>query len=232
MTLRDPMARLADELSPESRSRRLALYAALGDSFTAGTGCPPGQAWPERLAGAMRAENPSLALRNLAVEGATSAEVLEQLGEAVELEPDLVTVVCGANDVLRSTRPDPERYANHLRTILERLRRAVPRLRVATATSPERWDFLPLGPRTRDRVENGIATFNRATRRIAAEFDVACLDVATHPGLSKPENFSADGLHPSALGHEHAAHGFALLLHERYGINTSIEGGADEHGDA
>ncbi len=206
------------------------LYAALGDSFTAGTGCAPGQAWPERLAVAMRVHNPRFELCNLAVEGATSADVISQVGEAIELEPDLATVVCGANDALRSTRPDPRAYAANLRWILERLRAAVPGVRLVTATSPERWDFLPLRPRTRERVESGIAANNRATRAIAAELDVPLLDVAGHGGLSEPENFSADGLHPSPLGHLRAATGFAALVQDQYGIETTSEGA--RHGDA
>ena len=63
------------------------------------------------MAGAARGRaaraQPALAFRNLAVEGATSEQVLEQLPEAIELEPDLVTVVCGANDVLRTPGPTP-----------------------------------------------------------------------------------------------------------------------------
>jgi lysophospholipase L1-like esterase len=231
MSARDPMARLADELSPERRGRRLSLYVALGDSFTAGTGCAPGQAWPERLAAGLRAEHPAIELRNLAVHGATSADVLGQLPEAIELEPDLVTVVCGANDVLQSTRPDPESYAAHLTALFARLREAIPGVRIATATSPERWDFLTLGPRTRARVEGGIAGFNRTTRALAAAFRVPCLEVAGHGGLSRAENFDADGLHPSPLGHRHAARGFAALLRERYGIEIATEGGADEYLD-
>lgn len=231
MTLRDPIARLADELSPEVRSRRLALYVALGDSFSEGTGCAPGQAWPERLATALRAANPSLELRNLAAHGATSDQVLAQAGEAVELEPDLVTVVCGANDVLLTPRPDVAAYSRRLAGVFGRLRQAVPGVRIVTATAPERWEFLELRPRTRERVERGIARLNRATRTVAAAYDVPCLDVAGHPGLSEPANFSADGLHPSPLGHERAAHGFAELLRERCAIEITTEGGADADAD-
>ena len=57
------------------RAQGLRLYVAIGDSFTAGTGCEPGTAWPERLAAALRASSPDLELVNLAVHGATSAEV-------------------------------------------------------------------------------------------------------------------------------------------------------------
>ena len=223
MSLRDPMARMASELSPETRRNRLALYVALGDSFTAGTGCAPGEAWPDRLASALRPHNPELGLRNLAVQGATSAEVVTQLPEAIELEPDLVTVVCGANDVLRSTRPDPSRYADALARILTGLREAVPGVRMVTATAPERWEFLDLGPRTRERVEGAIAEFNRVTRRLATRLEVPCLEVSDDPGLGESANFCVDGLHPSPRGHERAARGFAMLLERELGI------GSDHH---
>jgi phosphatidylinositol alpha 1,6-mannosyltransferase len=228
----DPLAQIAQvfenrrQPGPEARSAELSLYVALGDSFTAGTGCAPGEAWPDRLATGLRAHSPMLDFRNLAVHGATSTEVLSQLPEAIELEPDLVTVVCGANDVLETTRPDVAGFARRLASILGRLAAANPGVRIATATSPERWDFLPLGPRTRARVERGIARFNRATRTVASAYGVPCLDVATHPGLSEAENFAPDGLHPSALGHKRAAQGFAELLRDELGIATELEGGA------
>src|SRR5215211_668911 len=173
---RDPVARIAEELSPVIYERRLSLYVALGDSFTAGTGCAPGEAWPERLTAALRESSPSLELRNLAKEGATSSEVMEQLPSALELEPDLVTIVCGANDVLRSVRPDTRKYGANLAMIIRRLQEALPGVRVVTATSPERWDFMDMGPRTRRRVERGIREVNRATREIAAVLDVPCLE--------------------------------------------------------
>lgn len=224
MTL-DPLAEIARALaakkdSARARSAELSLYVAIGDSFTAGTGCGPGEAWAERLAAGLRRRSPDMAFRNLAVHGATSAEVLEQLPEAIQLEPDLVTVVCGANDVLKSTRPNIPAYARRLASIIGRLRGANPGVRIVTATAPERWDFLDLRPRTRRRVEHGIVRLNRATRTVAGSYGVPCLDVASHPGLSVPENFAPDGLHPSALGHLRAARGFAVLLATELGIDV------------
>ena len=224
MTL-DPLAEIARVLaarrdSPQARRAELSLYVAIGDSFTAGTGCEPGEAWAERLAAGLRRRNPSLAFRSLAVHGATSAQVLGQIPEAIELEPDLVTVVCGANDVLLTTRPDIPAYARRLASIIGRLRAANPGVRIVTATAPERWDFLDLRPRTRRRVEHGIDRLNRATRTIAGSYGVPCLDVASHPGLSVPENFASDGLHPSAVGHARAARGFAALLGSELGIDV------------
>jgi lysophospholipase L1-like esterase len=212
MTALDPYAEIARVFGDAPGHRAIRSYAALGDSFTAGTGCAPGESWADRLAARLAGGRSEFAYRNLAVEGATSANVLDQLGAALQLEPDLVTVVCGANDVLLSVLPDPHAYSRRLAGVVRRLREALPTVLIVTATAPERWDFLELGPRTRRRVERGIARFNAATRTVAEAHDLPCLEVATHPGLADAENFVADGLHPSPLGHRRAAIGFSQLL--------------------
>jgi lysophospholipase L1-like esterase len=203
-------------------ARPVSCYVALGDSFTAGTGSRPGERWPDRLAAALRARNPALTYRNLAEEGASSEAVLEQVGPALQLEPDLVTVICGANDVLLTVRPDVDGYRRRLSEILERLQSALPGVSILTATSPQAWRFLDLGPRTRARVEGGLARVNDATREIAARRGVPCLDVVDHPGLEDAANFAADGLHPSPVGHERAARDFAAALRANFGIETAI----------
>ena len=213
MTVVDPYARIAQALRTRPAPERpIRAYAALGDSFTAGTGCEPGESWADRLASRLGATTEGFVYRNLAVEGATSEQVFDQLGPALQIEPDLVTVVCGANDVLFSVRPDPRLYARLLGGIFRRLRSPLPGVRILTATAPERWDFLDLGPRTRARLERGISRFNAVTRAVARAYEIPCLEVAGHPGLADAQNFIADGLHPSARGHEQAAAAFERLL--------------------
>ena len=221
MTSLDPFAEIARVLGAGSEENAIRSYAALGDSFTAGTGCAPGESWADRLAAGLADRNPDFVYRNLAVDGATSADVLDQLGEALQLEPDLVTVVCGVNDVLFSVRPDHHAYARRLAGIFRRLTETLPAVRIATATAPERWDFLDLGrrPRMRKRLERGIVRFNAATRAVASAHSVPCLEAAGHPGVGEAENFVADGLHPSPLGHRRAAIGFGRLL----GLNVKEE---------
>jgi len=212
------IARALHEHGTPERPRRVSCYVALGDSFTAGTGSPAGSGWTDRIAKALRARHPGFVYRNLAVDGATSADVVGQLGQGLQLEPDLVTVICGANDVLRSTRPNAAAYRRRLTTIFQRLQDAGPRVIVVTATSPEGWDFVPLGPRTRARVENGMRRFNDVTRAVAEAHRVPCLDVADHPGLRDRDNFASDGLHPSIRGHARAAGAFAALLRDGFRI--------------
>jgi lysophospholipase L1-like esterase len=211
---------------PATSSSDAFCYVALGDSFTAGTGCAPGEAWADRLAAALESVRSPVGYCNLAEDGATSEDVLEgQVGAALQLEPDLVTLVCGANDVLRSVRPDAEGYRARFAASVDRLRRGIPGVRLLTATSPESWRFLELRPRTRARVVRGLRAVNDATREVARERGIPCLDVVDHPGLDDPANFSSDGLHPSPSGHARAALEFARAVHSCFGIETAITRG-------
>ena len=196
-------------------------YVALGDSFTAGTGCAPGERWPDLLADALAGSN-GLIYENLAEHGATSADVRKQVSRAIQVEPDLVTVVCGANDLLLRSG-DPVEYSRNLSAILGALADALPKAMLVTATAPEHWEFLPLGPRTRARLEDDLVALNKTTRAVAALHGAEVLDVAGHEGLSREENFAGDGLHPSPLGHRRAAEGFAVLLAERFGLTVHEE---------
>jgi lysophospholipase L1-like esterase len=206
--------------------RPVSAYAALGDSFTAGRESIPGERWADRLAAGLRAVNPDLAYRNLAVDGAGSADVLSQVPAALEMRADLVTVICGANDVLLTSRPDIEGYEGRFSEILERLRSGAPGAAILTATAPESWHFMELRPRTKARLVKALSDLNAVTRTVAARHRVPCLNVAGHPGLTDRANFSADGLHPSALGHERATQEIALSLRAHFGIESDLQGGS------
>ena len=207
------------------RGRIVSSYVALGDSFTAGRESIEAERWADRLASGLRAFNPRLAYRNLAVDGATSADVLAQLPKAIALRPDLITVICGANDVLLTSRPDIEGYEERFAEILERLTDELPNAAILTATAPESWHFMELRPRTKARLVRALSDLNGITRTVAAQYRVPCLNVACHPGLTDRANFSADGLHPSALGHERAAEEIALSLRAHFGIKGDLQGG-------
>ena len=207
--------------------RAVRAYAALGDSFTAGRDSIDAERWADLLAAGMRRVNPELRYENFAVDGATSAEVLEgQVGPALAFEPDFVTVVCGANDVLLATRPDVAGYAERIDTILKRLREGLPEARLVTATAPEGWHFMDLRPRTEKRLIEATRELNDITRAAAERYDVLCLPVAGHPALRDPATFSADGLHPSSVGHRLVARESAQYLSRQLGIDFDMGGQA------
>jgi lysophospholipase L1-like esterase len=187
----------------------MTTYVAMGDSFTAGLD-PEKPRWPDELA---RALGPNVHYENLASVGATS-EVVErdQLPRAVDLKPDVVTLVCGANDVLESTRPDPDDYAVRLSRMFGRLRRGAPHAEILTATYPDLSRFVELRPRSRKRVEKGMQRFNAACRAVARRHGIAVLEASDHPAADRRATFAEDGFHPSAEGHRRAAAAFLANL--------------------
>jgi lysophospholipase L1-like esterase len=205
--------------------RVVRAYVALGDSFTAGRDSIDAERWPDLLASALRRANPELRYENLAVDGATSGEVLEgQVEPGLALEPDFVTVVCGANDVLLATRPDVATYAKNFDAILARLREGAPEAMLVTATAPEGWQFMDLRPRTEARLIEATRELNDVTREAAERHGAICLPVAGHPALRDPATFSADGLHPSTEGHRTVARESAIFITAKLGIEFDMEG--------
>jgi lysophospholipase L1-like esterase len=192
------------------------MYVALGDSFTAGV--EPGQPrWPDELARQLGGR-----YVNLAEVGATSEHVeLDQLERALKLQPDVVTLVCGANDVLFNTRPDPDAYAARLSRMFARLRRELPQAQIVTATYPEIGRFLALRPRTRARVEEGMELFNAAVRKVARRHDVVLMESFDHPAANVRETYADDGFHPSAEGHRQAAREFLRALRKRFRLTAA-----------
>ncbi|MGH2729442.1 MAG: SGNH/GDSL hydrolase family protein, partial [Actinomycetota bacterium] len=79
-------------------------FVAVGDSLTEGVGDPVRGSltgWADRLSAALRVDNPDLAYWNLARRSLLTSEVRDaQLDRALELSPDLVSVVVGMNDLL------------------------------------------------------------------------------------------------------------------------------------
>jgi lysophospholipase L1-like esterase len=185
-------------------------YVALGDSLSAGLeGETP---WPELAAAQWRQRNPQLAFTSLARFGVTSHEVeRSQLDRALALHPDLVSIVCGANDVLESVRPDAGRFARTLDALLTSIRAGAPGALVATATYPATAPRR-LRARSRRRVQSGLAEFNQAIRRLSSAHGAICLDWATHAEVELQSNYAADGFHPSPAAHRIAAREFVAAV--------------------
>lgn len=177
------------------------MYAALGDSLTHGTDPEHEGRWPDAVAAALGAR-----YANLAKIGATSRDVEEeQLDPALVLRPDLVSLICGANDVLESVRPDPGDFALRLERMFLRIRTTSPGAVIFTATYPDMSRFVDLRERTRRRVSRGIADFNAVCRIVAADYGVLVLEWADHPRTGERAYRAADGFHPSPEGHRRAA---------------------------
>lgn len=189
---------------PGSERPRYLRYVALGDSQTEGLGDGDESAgglrgWADRLAEHLTAVSPTLRYANLAVRGRVAAQVrAEQLEPALALRPDLVSVVAGANDLLRP-RFDAAEVAGHLEEMFAALSSSG--AHVVTLTFPDVGRITPLarplGPRVHD--------LNARIREAAARHRVTVAETAPHAVTTDPRLWSADRLHASPLGHERIA---------------------------
>jgi len=179
-------------------------YVALGDSFTEGVGDPhptsPNglRGWADHVAVALAQNNPDLRYANLAVRGRRMDEILtEQLETAVMLEPDVVTVYAGMNDLLL-VRNDIDammaRYADGLKTLQQT---------GATVLAFTAGDLgtVPLFRRLRGRT----AIYNELLRSVADDLGLRLVDFWRFSEFRDPRMWDADRVHLSPIGHERMA---------------------------
>ena len=102
-------------LAPQKR-RPWTRYVAIGDSLSEGLEdlLPGGglRGWAV-LADHLRQFSPEMSFTNLAVRGYRARDAIQrELPEAIALQPDLITVFIGGNDVLLTPRLDAARFAD------------------------------------------------------------------------------------------------------------------------
>lgn len=170
---------------------------ALGDSYTIGTAVSPEESWPRQLAS--RVSDVQL-VANLAVNGYTSRDVIEhQLPDPETLEPELITLLIGVNDVVQGIS-DSE-YAGNVARLLDAIGHVVPAQRIVCVATPD-YTATPSGaafgdPSTQsDRIVRLNAVLREACEQRAIAFVPEIFEISqevTHdPALVAP-----DGLHPS-----------------------------------
>lgn len=195
-------------------------FVALGDSFTEGVGDPvEGFARlgaVDRLAAALRQHNPDLRFTNLAQRGLGVSEIREQqLGPALSLTPDLVSVVAGANDVLAG-RFNMTRWEEEFRVMYGALTQAG--ATVIAATLPDFPILRTLAGPLQARVRGNITKGNDLIRRLAAEHRVVLIDAWAISAQSAPEDWSADSVHLNARGYFKFAQEMLKTLERETGL--------------
>lgn len=192
-------------------------YLAIGDSITEGLNDsdPTSGQWrgfADRLAAQLvtsqRTLEPELEVRyaNLAVSGYRLAEIhSEELQRGLELEPDLITVMGGFNDILE-LRPSFAAMAEHYDAMFGAA--VASGATVLTFTAPDISRANPVATAIRDR----ISALNEIVRHAAGVHDVALVDFENVPSAGDPRIWSEDRLHLNALGHLRMAAALAWLL--------------------
>ncbi|TCJ00856.1 SGNH/GDSL hydrolase family protein [Aeromicrobium sp. IC_218] len=193
-------------------------FVALGDSFTEGVGDPDPnlpngvRGWADRLAGALDRVSPGLQYANLAIRGRKLAGILnEQIEPAVAMQPDLVTIYAGGNDMLRP-RVDVDALVARYSEAVGRLVDTGATVAVFTAADP---GSAPVFGAMRGR----FALYNELVRHMADERGVTLVDFWRLGDYEDERLWDVDRLHMSAAGHQR----MAIAVADALGVEHDLE---------
>jgi lysophospholipase L1-like esterase len=193
-------------------------FVALGDSFTEGIGDPEPHSegglrgWADRVAEELSAGQPDFSYANLAIRGLLLQQILDQqIGPALALKPDLVTLSGGGNDVV-FRRSDPDRLAEKIDAGVELL--TTTGATVVLFAGPD-WGATPVLGQIRGKV----AILNENLHTVAARHDAVIIDLWCLRELTGPGMWDPDRLHFSPLGH----HTIALAVLNALSVPHSLQ---------
>jgi acyl-CoA thioesterase-1 len=161
-----------------------------GDSITAGNGLDPDEAFPALIQKKIAAAGLSWRVANAGLSGETTAGGLRRLDWILRQPVDIFVIELGANDGLRGISPESSR--SNLQTMIERVRARYPHVIVILAGMQ-----LPtnLGPAHTRQFAAIFPELAKANHTLLIPF---LLDkVGGVPSLNQ-----ADGIHPTAEGHQ------------------------------
>lgn len=180
------MAYLLATALPAQAQDRPVRIVVLGDSLSAGLGLSAADAFPAKLARALKARSIAAEVSNAGVSGDTASGGLARLDWSVPEGTDAVIVQLGANDALRGVSPNVTRGA--LDQIMRRLKERRIEVLLAGMLAP------------RNLGNNFARDFDSIYPELAEKYGALLypffLDgVATLARLNQ-----SDGLHPNAEG--------------------------------
>ena len=179
-------------------------YVALGDSFTEGVGDPDPErpnglrGWADRVAEVLATRADDFGYANLAIRGRKLDGILaEQVEPALALEPDLVTIYAGANDIMRP-RVDLDALADRVR------RRAGPARR--DRRPPPGVDGVrPGGSAIYRPVRGRFALYNELVREVADRNGATVVDFWRMREYRDWRYWDTDRMHMGPAGHQRMA---------------------------
>lgn len=194
-------------------------YVAIGDSLSEGLGdftfneSRHNNGWPDRLAGILSREvsdsGYEFQYANLALRGSKLEVIMDnQLTRALRLQPDLVTVMAGSNNLSASAEQLPK-----LRSIF---RDGIHQLVAAGCDVIVANTINPLHLRVFKPLRYKAERFSEMIEDVAAEFGCPVLDVFGIHHFSRLNFWADDMVHFSGHGHIAVANKAAELLDLNY----------------
>jgi lysophospholipase L1-like esterase len=179
-------------------------YVALGDSVTEGVGddhpsLPNGvRGWADRVAEQLAKNDPGWEYANLAIRSKRLRHIVaEQLEPAVALEPTLISLYAGGNDILD--------VGTSLDALMRDYERLVARLAATGATLLLFTGYdIAVSP-VLSVFKRRNHSYNAEVRRIAEKYGAVLVDFWAFEGLGDRRMWASDRMHLSKAGHKYVA---------------------------
>jgi acyl-CoA thioesterase I len=159
---------------------------AFGDSLTAGLGLAPQEAFPSKLAAALRARGYDVVIANAGVSGDTTAAALARIDWSVPAGTQAVILEFGANDAFRGV--EPAIVSQNLDEIIRRLKARGIEVMLAGMYAP------------RNLGRAYTAAFDPIYPALAKKYGLILVPFFLQGVAGVAALNQADGIHPTAAG--------------------------------
>ena len=180
------------------------VYAALGDSLSAGVGTDNYQeVLPYLLAEKFAGGDKTVILKNYSISGMKTAGIIASfLPAAINNSPDIITLLIGVNDI--HDKVSVAKFAENYEEILRRLRQGT-RAEIYVINIPFIGADSLMLPPYQSLFDGRTREFNEIIKDLAAKYSVKYIDLYT-PTVDlfkrSGDHYSSDLFHPSAAGYK------------------------------
>ena len=179
-------------------------YVAIGDSFTEGVGDPSKvlpngvRGWADRVAEKLAKAQPGWEYANLAVRSKRLRHIIdEQLQPALAMEPTLVTLYAGGNDILD--------FGTDMDALLNDYELLVAQLTGTGATVVLFTGFDVKVSAVLEPFKKRNTLYNQRVRELAAKYGAVLVDYWCFDAYKDSRMWAPDRLHMSKAGHKYLA---------------------------
>ena len=170
---------------PEAKADPV-MIVAFGDSLTAGQGLPTQDAFPSKLAAALKAKGYDVAIVNAGVSGDTTSAALARVDWSVSAGTQAVILEFGANDAFRGVLPAI--VSQNLDEVIRRLKARNIEVLLAGMYAP------------RNLGADYVAAFDAIYPALAKKYGLILVPFFLKGVAGNAALNQADGIHPTAAG--------------------------------
>lgn len=191
-------------------------FVAIGDSFTEGIGDEVEgialKSWVDHFV--QLCEN-DIEYANFAKRGLVTKEIRsQQLEKALTFNPDLVSLIAGANDVLKG-RWNHDAYKNDMEFMIDTLSKAGADIIIANL--PDFTVRLPFASEKKQVIKKQLLEANEVIHSLSREYKLHHVDFWKHPLVNDNSLWSTDLIHPNSKGYVKVAE----LIHSSLPVHDS-----------